>query len=287
MCYRFATNPSIHHHRHHIAAVSSPLSHYGVAFTSVAVSSLPSQCRLRHRIVTVLLSLSCHCGAFAVALLWFHRPHRSVAFVVALLWFRRRHHGVTFMFVAVLSLPSRCRLRCRIVAVSSSQLHSSAKINISYSILFNLTTSYSSYFGGKKGISRNKTSFFLLMNTLKRGVTSKFHNALSARHPGIAKTTTEICKYYWWPGIRDFITEYIKGCTTCQMNKVNTNLSKPPVYPITPAPDALPFQTIALDFITKLPESLGNDTILTITDHDCSKASIFIPCKEAIDSEGV
>src|SRR6266850_5449015 len=40
---------------------------------------------------------------------------------------------------------------------------SSAKINISYSILFNLTTSYSSYFGGKKGISRNKTSFFLLM----------------------------------------------------------------------------------------------------------------------------
>src|SRR6266850_8329654 len=42
-------------------------------------------------------------------------------------------------------------------------LCSSAKINISYSILFNLTTSYSSYFGGKKGISRNKTSFFLLM----------------------------------------------------------------------------------------------------------------------------
>src|SRR6266850_6753228 len=39
----------------------------------------------------------------------------------------------------------------------------SAKINISYSILFNLTTSYSYYFGGKKGISRNKTSFFLLM----------------------------------------------------------------------------------------------------------------------------
>src|SRR6266850_2263731 len=41
--------------------------------------------------------------------------------------------------------------------------YASAKINISYFILFNLTTSYSSYFGGKKGISRNKTSFFLLM----------------------------------------------------------------------------------------------------------------------------
>src|SRR6267142_2408580 len=43
------------------------------------------------------------------------------------------------------------------------QTDTSAKINFSYSILFHLTTSYSSYFGGKKGISRNKTSFFLLM----------------------------------------------------------------------------------------------------------------------------
>jgi len=71
------------------------------------------------------------------------------------------------------------------------------------------------------------------------------------------------------------------------MNKVNMNPMKPPLYPITAVPNALPFQTIALDFITKLPESLGKDTILTITDHNCSKASIFIPCKEAIDSEGV
>src|SRR6266850_2179847 len=40
---------------------------------------------------------------------------------------------------------------------------------IKYLILSHLTTSYSSYFGGKKGISRNKTSFFLLM-THHRGV---------------------------------------------------------------------------------------------------------------------
>jgi len=42
-----------------------------------------------------------------------------------------------------------------------------------------------------------------------------------------------------------------------------------------------------MDFITKLPQSGGYDTILTVTDMDCSKASIFIPCQEAIDSEGV
>jgi len=59
---------------------------------------------------------------------------------------------------------SQCHLHHCIVMVLS--LLSSAKINFSYSILFNLTTSYSSYFRGKKGISRNKTSFFLLMVTV-------------------------------------------------------------------------------------------------------------------------
>jgi hypothetical protein len=122
---------------------------------------------------------------------------------------------------------------------------------------------------------------------LRRGVVSLFHDSITAGHPGIAKTTEQIAKYYWWPGMRDFIIQYIKGCATCQMNKVNINPTKPPIYPINPVPDALPFQTIALDFIMKLPESQGYDTSLTITDHDCSKASIFIPCKETIDSEGV
>jgi len=42
-----------------------------------------------------------------------------------------------------------------------------------------------------------------------------------------------------------------------------------------------------MDFITKLPQSGGFDMILTITDTDCSKASIFIPCHKTIDSEGV
>src|SRR6266850_6656108 len=111
MCYHCATNPSIHHHCHHIAAVSLPLSHHGVTFTSVMVSSLPSWCRLRRRIVTVLLLPLCHCSAFTVTLSWFCRPHRSVAFVVTLSWFHHCHRGVAFAFVMVLLLPLRCCLR--------------------------------------------------------------------------------------------------------------------------------------------------------------------------------
>ena len=46
------------------------------------------------------------------------------------------------------------------------------------------------------------------------------------------------------------------------------------------------FETVAIDFITKLPLSQGYDLILTVTDHDCTKAAIFIPCNEEINTEG-
>ncbi len=47
----------------------------------------------------------------------------------------------------------------------------------------------------------------------------------------------------------------------------------------------MPFETVALDFITKLPISQGYDSILTVTDHDCTKAAIFIPCRESMTAE--
>jgi len=124
-------------------------------------------------------------------------------------------------------------------------------------------------------------------NELRRGVISLFHNHVTARHPGITKTLQLLAQYYWWLNMKTFVTEYIKGCATCQMTKVNTHPNHPPLFPILPAENTRPFETIAMDFIVKLPQSGGYDTILTITDTDCSKVSIFIPCHKAIDSEGV
>jgi hypothetical protein len=86
--------------------------------------------------------------------------------------------------------------------------------------------------------------------------------------------------------MKDFVIAYIKGCTNCQMNKINTHSTQPPLFPITSSSN-LPFQMIAVDFITKLPLSYGNDTILMITDYDVSKASIFLPCKETINTVSI
>src|SRR6202167_1221843 len=122
-------------------------------------------------------------------------------------------------------------------------------------------------------------------NSLRRGVISLYHDSITAGHPGISKTLWAIAQDYWWPGMKETVTNYVKGCATCQSRKNNPTNPKPPLFPITTNPLSNPFETIALDFITKLPLSDGYNTILTITDHDCSKASIFIPCNETIDAE--
>ena len=104
-------------------------------------------------------------------------------------------------------------------------------------------------------------------------------------HPGISRTTDLLQRRYWWPRLRQDVIQYVRGCAECQCHKVNTRPTKAPLAPIFPEPKANPFEVIALDFITKLPKSQKYDSILTITDHDCSKASLFIPCAEEITAE--
>jgi hypothetical protein len=125
-------------------------------------------------------------------------------------------------------------------------------------------------------------------NNLKRGVIHYFHDTPSAGHLGITNTYELAKRNTWWPYMKQDVDQYVKGCAVCQANKANTRPLKPGMAPITPE-HSLPFQTVAMDFIMKLPK-LGKreyDTILTITDHNCTKATIFIPCHETITAEGV
>src|SRR5712672_1696558 len=82
--------------------------------------------------------------------------------------------------------------------------------------------------------------------------------------------------------MRAWITEYIQGCAICQQNKIITHRTRPAMYKIPMDPAALPFQQIAMDLIIGLPESNRHDSILTIVDHGCSRAVVFLPCSREI-----
>jgi hypothetical protein len=87
--------------------------------------------------------------------------------------------------------------------------------------------------------------------------------------------------------MKEFAEEYVHRCATCQENKPCTTHQKAPLQPITSNPHSGPFQMVAIDLITDLPESNSFNAILMIINHSCSKAAKFIPCIINITREGV
>jgi hypothetical protein len=60
-----------------------------------------------------------------------------------------------------------------------------------------------------------------------------------------------------------------------------------PLYQITTERETLPFKQVAMDLITGLPKHKGKDAILTIVDHGCSQAAVFLPCATTITRLGI
>jgi len=113
------------------------------------------------------------------------------------------------------------------------------------------------------------------------------HDHPTAGHPGCDETTRKATEILPWTGMCQWIADYIKGCTTCQQNKILTHQTKIPLYCITTKEGTLPFQQIAMDLITGLPQHHGHNAILTIVDHRCSCAAIFLPCSDTITGPGI
>jgi RNase H-like domain found in reverse transcriptase/Reverse transcriptase (RNA-dependent DNA polymerase)/Integrase zinc binding domain len=122
---------------------------------------------------------------------------------------------------------------------------------------------------------------------LKREIMHTWHDGPLNGHPRRDETIRCMNKEYFWPGARAWITEYVKGCATCQQNKNLTHRIKTPLFRIPSTIDTKPFSHIAMDLITGLPKSDGHDAILTIVDHSCCQGAIFLPCSTTITGAGI
>ena len=121
---------------------------------------------------------------------------------------------------------------------------------------------------------------------LRRKIISLHHDLPQFGHPGTFRTQALIRTQYSWPKMANTIAKYILGCAPCAQMKINTHPTVPPLQPIAAKADALPFQTVTLDFITDLPKSNGYDSLLVAVDHDVTKAIVLMPCQKNIDALG-
>jgi hypothetical protein len=101
-------------------------------------------------------------------------------------------------------------------------------------------------------------------------------------HLGQDKTLQKVQERYYWPGMKEWITEYVKGCMTCQQNKVLTHRKATPMYQIPMNENTWPFQRVAMDLITGLPVVKGKDAILTVVDQGCSQVAVFLLCSTTV-----
>jgi len=100
------------------------------------------------------------------------------------------------------------------------------------------------------------------------------HDSPSAGHFGIRKTINLLNRDFWWPSLNSDAKDYIRSCETCCRSKDSRHKPYGYLQPLE-IPNR-PWISIAMDFITDLPESSGFTCIFVIVDR-FSKMCHFIP----------
>lgn len=100
------------------------------------------------------------------------------------------------------------------------------------------------------------------------------HISLFCCHPGAQRTQFVVQQRFQWPSLGKDINKYVAACSECARNKVSRR--PPPSQLHHPPVPSCPWSDISIDFVTGLPPSEGNTTILTIIDR-FSKLVHFVP----------
>ncbi|KAI3797402.1 hypothetical protein L1987_32659 [Smallanthus sonchifolius] len=118
---------------------------------------------------------------------------------------------------------------------------------------------------------------------LRAKILEEAHKSRYSIHPGTNKMYQDLKKEYWWPGMKNDVTEYVNKCLTCSLVKAEHQKPCGKMQPL-PIPE-WKWEEITMDFITKLPRTAkGNDTIWVIVDR-LTKSAHFLPIRETYSSE--
>ncbi|KAF4306721.1 hypothetical protein GTA08_BOTSDO05973 [Botryosphaeria dothidea] len=123
---------------------------------------------------------------------------------------------------------------------------------------------------------------------LREVLVKDIHEAPAHGHQGIDRTTERITRNFYFPGLRKTVQRIVSQCDLCIRSKAATHAPYGQLQPLE-VPER-PWQSVTLDFITKLPQSrdsltgVKHDSVLVFVDR-LTKYAYFLPYLEASNAE--
>jgi hypothetical protein len=111
---------------------------------------------------------------------------------------------------------------------------------------------------------------------LRHRIVSLYHDSPSISHPGQQGTLRAVQHDYHWPGMNQFVKNYVRGCAECQQTKINRRSTHPPLKPIEGSTKLRPFSQCSMDLKPTYPNQTATIPFSSswITD---SQKELFLP----------
>lgn len=119
---------------------------------------------------------------------------------------------------------------------------------------------------------------------LRRQVFDELHSQSVGGHSGQRATLKRLKEYFYWSTMGQTVGKWIRECANCQQNKGEHVRSPGYLQPLH-IPNE-PWRDIAMDFITGLPKSRGNEVIWVIVDR-FSRYSHFLALPHPITAKSL
>ena len=106
-------------------------------------------------------------------------------------------------------------------------------------------------------------------------ILDEFHTKVSSGHQGIARTFQRIRQFYYWKGMRNDISDFVKKCSICQKNKKLPPKIKAPMELTTTA--SRPLEKLSIDIVGPYPLSDSENRFVITAQDDLTRFAFAIP----------
>ena len=95
---------------------------------------------------------------------------------------------------------------------------------------------------------------------LREEILREFHCSRFAMYPGGMKMYQDLCRQYYWSGMKRHVGDFVRRCLTCQQVKAEHQKPAGLLQPLEVA--EWKWEHVTMDFVTHLPRTQQNHDAL-------------------------